>query len=321
MLLRRPQSRERRALREAMPRDHYSLLGVSRDASDADIKKAYRKEALKWHPDKNPDNKEAAEKRFKEISEAFKVLSDPDERAHYDRYGETRQQGQAPRGPRGHHGHHGMYAEELSPEDIFNMFFGIPPGGRGPRRAAPRQQQYARGEGNVNLNLVQLFPLLMLLAFSLLSSLASIEEVPYSLKRIDGYGLERRTELSGVPYWVTEAFELQHTDAASLRKLEDRVENDQLSRVRRRCNAERTQKQKVRSPPPPASTRRMQAAGPVGLIRAHVSGAAVGLPGASKALSRLLLTAPRNAQPAPHPDGGAGAVVSDGRGGQSLRGR
>ena len=50
--------------------DYYRTLGVSRDASDADIKKAYRKEALKWHPDKNPEQKEIAEKRFKDISQA-----------------------------------------------------------------------------------------------------------------------------------------------------------------------------------------------------------------------------------------------------------
>ena len=54
----------------------YEILGVKRDASTADIKKAYRRLALKWHPDKNPDNQKEAEIRFKEISEAYEVLSD-----------------------------------------------------------------------------------------------------------------------------------------------------------------------------------------------------------------------------------------------------
>ena len=53
--------------------DHYRILGLQRDASEADIKKAYRTLALKWHPDKNPDNKDLAEKKFKEIGNAFKV--------------------------------------------------------------------------------------------------------------------------------------------------------------------------------------------------------------------------------------------------------
>jgi len=64
--------------------DYYEVLGVSRSASDADIKKAYRKEALKWHPDKNPDNKENAEVQFKAVAEAYEVLSNPEKRRLYD---------------------------------------------------------------------------------------------------------------------------------------------------------------------------------------------------------------------------------------------
>jgi DnaJ-class molecular chaperone len=68
--------------------DYYKILGVSREADDAALKKAYRKLAMKWHPDKNPENKEEASKRFKEIAEAYDVLSDKEKRAVYDRYGE-----------------------------------------------------------------------------------------------------------------------------------------------------------------------------------------------------------------------------------------
>jgi DnaJ homolog subfamily B member 4 len=72
-----------------MGRDYYQLLGVPKGEKDAEaLKKAYRKQAMKFHPDKNPDNRDAAEKRFKEISEAYDVLSDPDKREVYDRYGE-----------------------------------------------------------------------------------------------------------------------------------------------------------------------------------------------------------------------------------------
>ena len=67
-------------------KDYYEILGVSRDASSQDLKKAYRKLALKYHPDKNPGDKEA-ENRFKEISEAYEVLSNEEKRANYDRYG------------------------------------------------------------------------------------------------------------------------------------------------------------------------------------------------------------------------------------------
>jgi molecular chaperone DnaJ len=66
--------------------DYYQLLGVSRESSPDEIKKAYRKLALQYHPDKNP-NDPSAEERFKQINQAYSVLSDPDKRAHYDRYG------------------------------------------------------------------------------------------------------------------------------------------------------------------------------------------------------------------------------------------
>ena len=69
--------------------DYYDILGVDKNASQADIKKAYRKQALEWHPDKPKENKEAAEKRFKEINEAYQVLSDEEKRKAYDQFGHS----------------------------------------------------------------------------------------------------------------------------------------------------------------------------------------------------------------------------------------
>ena len=202
--------------------------------------------ALKWHPDKNADNKEVAERRFKEISQAFKVLSDGDERAHFDRYGD-----EAPQRAQRHHHHGGgrgggMYAEELTPEDIFNMFFGMPPAGQ--RRRAPPQGQQRRpgtqGEA-LQLNIMQLAPLFMLLFFSLISSVNLGDAAQYQLKRTGEYEVERRTVASGVRYFVGESFELFHGDVDTLRKLEDRVESENLRRVSRRCQADRNQRQKM----------------------------------------------------------------------------
>ncbi|WAQ93467.1 DNJB6-like protein [Mya arenaria] len=107
--------------------DYYEILSVQRNVTEADIKKAYRKMALKWHPDKNPDNKEEAEKRFKEISEAYEVLSDKNKREIYDKYGKD--------GLTGGHGSHSNYYDGggfddfhsyhfRDPEEVFREFFG-----------------------------------------------------------------------------------------------------------------------------------------------------------------------------------------------------
>jgi len=67
--------------------NYYDILQVPKVSTDAEIKKAYRKLAMKWHPDKNPDIPEEAAKKFQEIGEAYDVLSDPEKRAIYDQYG------------------------------------------------------------------------------------------------------------------------------------------------------------------------------------------------------------------------------------------
>ena len=73
------------AEKRSKEKDYYKILGVARDATDKEIKKAYRKLALQWHPDKHTENKEEAEEKFREIAEAYEVLSNEESRARYDR--------------------------------------------------------------------------------------------------------------------------------------------------------------------------------------------------------------------------------------------
>jgi DnaJ-class molecular chaperone len=92
--------------------DYYNLLGINKDASEEEIKKSYKKMALKYHPDKNPENREEAEMKFKEISEAYSVLSDSDKREIYDKYGKNGLDQMMNDGP------------SESPFDIFSNIFG-----------------------------------------------------------------------------------------------------------------------------------------------------------------------------------------------------
>ena len=91
-------------------RDYYEVLGVSKNASDDEIKKAYKKMAIKYHPDRNPDDKEA-EAKFKEAAEAYDVLRDPQKRARYDQFG-----------PEGVNGAGGFGSGGMNMDDIFSMF-------------------------------------------------------------------------------------------------------------------------------------------------------------------------------------------------------
>lgn len=111
-------------------RDYYEVLGVARDADADTIKKAYRKLAMKWHPDHNPDNKAEAEAKFKEASEAYAVLSDPQKRQTYDQFGHD--------GMKNAFGAGGFDMSDLG--DILSQFFGGGGGG------------FSAGGGGFNFN-------------------------------------------------------------------------------------------------------------------------------------------------------------------------
>jgi molecular chaperone DnaJ len=111
-------------------RDYYEILSVSRNAGDDELKAAYRKLALKYHPDRNPDDK-AAEEKFKEAAEAYEVLRDPQKRALYDQYGHAGLENT------GFHGFGGFEDIFSSFGDIFEDFFGFTSRRRSRSRATP----------------------------------------------------------------------------------------------------------------------------------------------------------------------------------------
>lgn len=151
--------------------EYYKVLGISKDATEADIKKAYRKESLKWHPDKNPgDKRAAAEEKFKKVGEAYEVLSDSNKREVYDQFGEDGLKGGGGGGgpgggfggfPGAGSGGGGYSFHATDPNDIFNSFFSNMGGGGqedffssiggggGGRSGGPRMRSSRMGGGGM----------------------------------------------------------------------------------------------------------------------------------------------------------------------------
>ncbi|XP_077206562.1 dnaJ homolog subfamily B member 12 [Paroedura picta] len=229
-------------------KDYYEILGVSRDASDEDLKKAYRKLALKFHPDKN--HAPGATEAFKAIGNAYAVLSNPEKRKQYDQFGDAKISPTR-------HGHspadfHRGFEADISPEDLFNMFFG---GGfpssnvhvysNGRMRYTYQQRQDRRehqGDGGLGL-FVQLMPILILIIVSALSQMM-VSSPPYSLSHRPSVGHihKRATEHLKVAYYVADSFAEEYT-GANLKNVERSVEDDYIANLRNNCWKEKQQKE------------------------------------------------------------------------------
>ncbi|KAK0133187.1 DnaJ subfamily B member 14 [Merluccius polli] len=230
-------------------KDYYEVLCISKEANDEDLKKAYRKLALKFHPDKN--HAPGATEAFKKIGNAYAVLSNPDKRRQYDVTG-----GEEPSSPghaqAGGFDFHRGFEGDITPEDLFNMFFG---GGfpssnthtftngraRYSQQTDQRHEREERGDGGFS-TVIQLMPILVLILVPILSQLM-VSTPPYSLysRPSTGQTVKRQTENLRVDYYVTRDFRSEFK-GSKLHNIEKNVEEDYVSNVRNNCWKERQTK-------------------------------------------------------------------------------
>jgi len=252
---------------------HYRVLGVEKNADENALKKAYRKLALKLHPDKN--SAPGADEAFKALGLAYATLSDSQKRQIYDRYGEEDpdNRGGGGSGMRTRRGGVNFNGQEVDPEDIFNMFFGggMPGGmgtngmgggfrvysnGFGPQRQR-RGQQQAGNTGNTGatgvMQLLQLLPIILLFVMSfsnLGGETTSGENKYFRLYQSTPYVHELKTELTTVqdiPFFVTPQFMRTYArDRYQRAQVERMVEKSYKQYLVKECESQTRHKQSMK---------------------------------------------------------------------------
>ncbi|XP_043652583.1 dnaJ homolog subfamily B member 12 isoform X1 [Drosophila teissieri] len=227
-------------------KDYYEVLGVSKTATDSEVKKAYKKLALQLHPDKN--KAPGAVEAFKALGNAAGVLTDAEKRKNYDLYGINESHNGHGNSGGGHHGHGQYYNNEygysrgfqadISAEELFNMFFngGFPQQNVYMRQQRRRHQAREDREGNNSSALVNLLPILLLIGLSMMSSFF-ISDPMYSLTPSHKYSVKRETNSLKVPYYVKDNFYSEYQ--GSVARLEESVEEDFVNHLKHSCSRER----------------------------------------------------------------------------------
>ncbi|BBN16932.1 DnaJ homolog subfamily B member 12 [Marchantia polymorpha subsp. ruderalis] len=224
-------------------KDYYQILGVTKECSEEDVKKAYRKISLKVHPDKNKAS--GAEEAFKAVNKAFHCLSDSELRAKYDSYGaDEDHEFHNPIRRRRTAGNPVFYEDIFEPNDVFNsFFFGMQqPQGAFRRahftRAAGADARGGRQENHSNnlLGLLQLLPILALFLFSYFPFSQPI----YSLEKVAPYQFQQKTKEYGVTFYVKAAeFDREYPlGSHSRRQVEAQVERDYREILIHNCRVE-----------------------------------------------------------------------------------
>jgi len=225
--------------------DYYLILGIERTADEAGVKAAYRKMALRFHPDKN--HAPEAEEAFKKVSEAYTCLSDANEREYYNQNGNR---GNAQRAARAAYAdaQGGYRNQPMTPEELFNMFFEAQ-GVRRHHQFHRRPQQHAEGgEGQQRgslMSIAHFLPLILLFLFSFMSG-PSTDNSPFSLDKSDTFSVRRITPQQ-TPYFVNPSFARNYArDYRALAQVEAQADQMYFKKLEDECRVEtKDQKMKV----------------------------------------------------------------------------
>ena len=226
-------SNEDKICKELMnKKDYYDILNISKDATPEQIKKGYKKQAIRFHPDKN--HSKLSTECFKKISEAYQTLSDPEKKAFYDKYGNEQEFKE-----KYFQRHHRYYQEEMDPFEAFNIFFGngFFPGGRYHFRT-----DYEPNQGvniNANSRLIQLIPVLFVLLIYILPNLTFLfESKPlYQFTRNSSYNHKRKTSRNNIEFYVGEKFIKKYPKMNDFKSLEPTIEKEYLEYLYDDCSS------------------------------------------------------------------------------------
>ncbi|CAF2806970.1 unnamed protein product [Rotaria sp. Silwood2] len=245
-------------------KDLYEILGVSKTSPEADLKKAYRKLALQFHPDKC--KAPGATEAFKAIGKAFSILNDPKKREQYDQYGQAMepQHTHSSTGGRQYY-YYSDGDDDFSAEELFNLFFGysgminitykkkkkketydhIGPTTRTyRRRQQPNTYHFTtHSTQNTTHTFVQLLPYFFLFLISIIGTLL-VSEPQFQLHRTGKYTNLRETRISKIQYYVKSDFQPPKTDA-ELDKFESSVIDEYISDIRHQCYREQQYKESM----------------------------------------------------------------------------
>uniref|UniRef100_U5EXV9 J domain-containing protein n=1 Tax=Corethrella appendiculata TaxID=1370023 RepID=U5EXV9_9DIPT len=225
-------------------KDYYEVLGVTKESSDSEIKKSYKKLALLLHPDKN--RAPGAVEAFKAVGNAVAVLTDPQKRKAYDLYGSEQITSNYRSKSSSHNASSYEYAysrgfeSDVTAEELFNIFFG---GGftnhRHTERHRPRFSNFEYQQHNSNQNGQPSLAFILILLFTVVSVLSTFftSDPLYSLQPSSKYSVERKTLTYKIPYYVQKNFDNEYQ--GSIGRLENSVEEEFIATMKRACHNEK----------------------------------------------------------------------------------